>query len=54
MPVIKCPNGKYRIGSGKCMYTSHEKAVRAYQAYLAQHPEENEKLESELKVFSNP
>lgn len=35
MPVRRCPNGKYRIGSGPCMYTSKEKADRAYRAYLA-------------------
>ena len=35
MPVKKCPNGKYKIGHGKCMYTSKEKALRAYHAYLA-------------------
>ena len=35
MPVHKCPNGKYRIGSGKCMYDSKAKAERAYKAYLA-------------------
>jgi len=34
MPVLKCPNGKYRIGSGKCMYDSKEKAERAYKGYL--------------------
>jgi hypothetical protein len=36
MPVIKCSNGKYRIGDGQCMYHSKEKAERAYKAYLAQ------------------
>ena len=36
MPVIKCPNGKWRIGSGPCMYTSKEKADRAYGAYKAE------------------
>lgn len=36
MPVLKCSNGKYKIGSGKCMYTSKAAATRAYQAYLAQ------------------
>lgn len=36
MPVHKCPNGKWRIGSGKCQYDSKEKAERAYRAYLAQ------------------
>lgn len=35
MPVHKCPNGKYRIGSGKCMYTSKEAAEKAYRAYKA-------------------
>lgn len=36
MPVHKCPNGKFRIGNGKCMYDSKEKAERAYKAYIAQ------------------
>ena len=35
MPVRKCPNGKYRIGSGKCMYKSKASAERAYAAYRA-------------------
>ena len=35
MPVHKCPNGKYRIGKGKCMYTSRSSAEKAYQAYRA-------------------
>lgn len=35
MPVIKCSNGKYRIGSGPCVYDTKEKADRAYRAYLA-------------------
>lgn len=35
MPVLKCPNGKWKIGSGKCMYTSKDAANRAYRAYLA-------------------
>lgn len=34
MPVIRCPNGKFRIGHGKCMYDSKEKAERAYKGYL--------------------
>ena len=36
MPVHKCPNGKYRIGSGKCMYDSKVKAEKAYKGYLSQ------------------
>ena len=35
MPVIKCPSGLYKIGSGKCMYRSKEKANNAYRAYMA-------------------
>lgn len=35
MPVKKCSDGKYKIGSGKCMYTSKANAERAYRAYLA-------------------
>jgi len=35
MPVIKCSNGKYKIGSGKCMYKTKAAAERAYKAYLA-------------------
>jgi len=33
MPVHKCSNGKYRIGSGSCMYTSKAAANRAYKGY---------------------
>lgn len=36
MPVHKCPNGKWRIGRGDCIYTTEEKANEAYRAYLAQ------------------
>ena len=35
MPVIKCSNGKYRIGSGACIYETEEKAIKVYQAILA-------------------
>lgn len=35
MPVRKCSNGKYRIGSGKCMYTTKKAADKAYKAYRA-------------------
>jgi hypothetical protein len=34
MPVLKCSNGKYRIGSGECVYRSRESAERAYKGYL--------------------
>ena len=35
MPVMKCPNGKWKIGTGQCMFHSKELAVKAYQAYLS-------------------
>jgi len=36
MPVKYCPeNGKWKIGSGKCMYDSKEKAEKAYKGYMA-------------------
>lgn len=35
MPVTKCPNGKYKIGNGQCVYDTKEKADKAYKAYLA-------------------
>lgn len=35
MPVIKCSNKKYRIGSGQCMYKTKDSAERAYKGYQA-------------------
>ena len=36
MPVIKCQsNGKWRIGSGKCIYDTKEKATEVWTAILA-------------------
>lgn len=35
MPVIKCSNGKYRIGNGACIYDTQEKATEVWQAILA-------------------
>lgn len=35
MPVIKCSNGKWRIGSGACIYDTQEKATEVWQAILA-------------------
>ena len=54
MPVLKCANGKWRIGSGDCIYDKRENAERAYKAYLAkkhiQGASENEtRLKSLLK-----
>ena len=35
MPVIKCSNDKWRIGSGACIYDTEEKAIKVWQAILA-------------------
>ena len=36
MPVYKCSNSKYRIGSGKCIYDTKEKATEVWQAIIAE------------------
>lgn len=35
MPVYKCNNGKWRIGSGECKYETKEKAEEVWKAILA-------------------
>jgi len=35
MPVRPCPDGKYRIGKGGCIYKDRKSAARAYIGYLA-------------------
>lgn len=35
MPVIKCSNGRFRIGSGACIYDTEEKANKVWTAILA-------------------
>lgn len=35
MPVIKCSNGKWRIGNGQCIYDTETKATEVWQAILA-------------------
>lgn len=35
MPVIECSNGKWRVGSGACIYDTKEKATEVWQAILA-------------------
>jgi hypothetical protein len=32
VPVTKCSNGKYRIGSGACIYDTEEKAQKVWTA----------------------
>lgn len=43
MPVYKCANGKYRIGSGKCIYDTRAAAERAWRAILAQRQKNRKK-----------
>jgi hypothetical protein len=43
MPVLKCSNGKYRIGSGKCVYDTKEKAEKVWKAILASGKYSNKK-----------
>ena len=45
MPCVKCPNGKWRFGSSKCMYTSLKKCNAAAAAYYASHPGEKDGLQ---------
>ena len=47
MPVSKCQNGKWKIGTGPCMYDTKETADRAYQAYLAKKHSEGVGLQEE-------
>lgn len=35
MPIYKCSNGKYKIGTGSCIYDTHEKAAEVWAAILA-------------------
>lgn len=48
MPVIKCSNGKYRIGHGPCMYHSKDSAEKAYKGYLGNKYGEKMSLSQEL------
>lgn len=50
MPVHKCPNGKYRIGSGKCQYDSKAQAEKAYKAYLAKKHSDSKNEMTEDKI----
>lgn len=48
MPVKRCSNGKYRIGEGKCIYTSKKSAERAYKGYLAK---KHDKKSSKGRIY---
>jgi hypothetical protein len=49
MPCIKCSNGKWRLGSGKCMYTSLAKCKKAEAAYHANKNKEQKENDTERK-----
>ncbi len=35
MPVIKCSNGKWKVGQSACIYETREQALKVWQAILA-------------------
>jgi len=35
MPVIQCSNGKWRVGTGQCIYDTKEKATEVYVAIIS-------------------
>jgi hypothetical protein len=35
MPVIKCSNGKWKVGQSACIYETREQAVKVWEAILA-------------------
>jgi len=35
MPVIQCSNGKWRVGTGDCIYDTKEKATEVYVAIIS-------------------
>jgi len=35
MPVIKCSNGKYRIGTSACIYDTEDKALKVWKAIVS-------------------
>lgn len=52
MPVIKCNNGKWRIGAGSCIYPTKEKAMEVWTAILASGKYEAKK-KNELKKYAD-
>jgi hypothetical protein len=42
MPCIKCSTNKWKIGNGRCIYTSLQDCERALKAYYANEKKENE------------
>jgi hypothetical protein len=49
MPCIKCAPNKWKIGNGKCIYTSLKDCERALKAYYADRSERNEPKENNKK-----
>lgn len=42
MPCIKCSNNKWKIGNGKCVYTTLQDCERALKAYYASKEKNND------------
>lgn len=54
MPCLKCSNGKYRIGSGKCMYPSKsvcDSALRGYHTSKHHSVSDGKFLEDRKRKF---
>lgn len=51
MPIYSCGDGTYRIGDGKCMYTSRASAERAYVGYLAEEGDHMKALDENKVSF---
>jgi hypothetical protein len=52
MPVVKCANGKWRMGTGPCIYHTQAAAERAYAAYRAtEHSTKEKQMDDELSTM---
>jgi len=52
MPVKKCANGKWRIGSGECQYDTKKSAESAYEGYRASKYSQEKADGGVVKAFS--
>jgi len=53
MPVIKCDDGNFRIGSGKCIYKTKEKADAAWKGFRATVKESMDKASVRTEALSD-
>jgi hypothetical protein len=53
MPIYKCSNGKYRIGTGSCIYDTQEKAAEVWAAIIASGKYEETYIDNPESVNNN-